>query len=153
MQHWKIKGQAAHAQNSKTLVVYKQQQKLIQQQCQQCTRTKEKRTCGVMKSCTQPWKLSAVESSRLKQQPTVWHTIKYVVCPHKREINKKVWLWPTVLTAEEKKIATGAANPDHLLNSSAPPALTALLPTSKHTSAPITTPVQHHSSSTVVYSL
>ena len=26
MQHWKVKGQAAHAQNSKTLVVYKQQQ-------------------------------------------------------------------------------------------------------------------------------
>ena len=27
---------------------------------------------------------------------------------------------PTVLTAEEKEIVTGAANPDHLLNASAP---------------------------------
>jgi len=59
---------------------------------------------------------------------------------------------PTVLTAEEKVIGTGAANPD-LMNSPAPPAQTALLATSKHPSAPITTPVHHHSSSTVVYSL
>jgi len=58
---------------------------------------------------------------------------------------------PTVLRATEmKEIVTGAANPDHLLNSSAPLAQTALLPTSKHPSAPITTPVHHYSSATVV---
>jgi len=72
----------------------------------------------------------------------------------KGKSTKRYGCAPTVLTAEEKKeIVTGAANPDHLLNSSAPPAQTALLPTSKHPSAPITTPVHHHSSSTVVYSL
>ena len=65
---------------------------------------------------------------------------------------------PTVLTAEEKEIVAGAANPDHLLNSSArhatSSAQTALLLTSKTSaSAPITTSVHHHSSSTVVYSL
>ena len=71
----------------------------------------------------------------------------------KGKSTKRYGCAPTVLTAEEKEIVTGAANPDHLLNSSAPPAQTALLPTSKHPSAPTATPVHHHSSSTVVYSL
>ena len=69
----------------------------------------------------------------------------------KGKSTKRYGCAPTVLTAEEK-IVTGAANPD-TLNSSAPPAQTALLLTSKHPSAPIAIPVHHHSSSTVVYSL
>ena len=74
----------------------------------------------------------------------------------KGKSTKRYGCAPTVLTAEEKEIFTGAANPDHLLNSSAHAtcsAQTALLLTSKHPSARITTPVHHHSSSTVVYSL
>ena len=75
----------------------------------------------------------------------------------KGKSTKRYGCAPTVLTAEEKEIVTGAANPDHLLNSSAHAtcsAQTALLLTSKTSaSAPITTSVHHHSSSTVVYSL
>ena len=73
----------------------------------------------------------------------------------KGKSTKRYGCAPTVLTAEERKeIVTGAANPNHPLNSSAHAtcsAQTALLLTSKHPSAPITTPVHHHSSSTVVY--
>ena len=73
----------------------------------------------------------------------------------KGKSTKRYGCAPTVLTAEEKEIVTGPANPDHLLNSSAHATCsaqrTALLLTSKHPSAPITTPVHHHSCSTVVY--
>ena len=71
----------------------------------------------------------------------------------KGKSTKRYGCAPTVLTAEEnKEIVTGAANPDHLFNSSVPPAQTALLPTSKHPSAPITTSAtpQQLNSSTVV---
>jgi len=100
-------------------------------------------------SCQQ-WRAQGSCSSQ-----TVWHTIKYIAWPHKKEINKKVWLCTNCPHSRRKEGDTGAANPDHLLNSSAgaPPAQTALLLTSKHPSAPITSPVHHHSSSTVVYSL
>ena len=107
-------------------------------------------TCGVMNGCTQPWKLSAVESSSLMQQPNSMASTLY---DHiKGKSTQRYGCAPTVLTAEEMEIVTGASNPV-LLNSSGPPAQTALLPTSKHPSAPITTPVHHQSSSTVVYSL
>ena len=103
-----------------------------------------------MHTATQPWKLSAVERSRLMQQYGIQSSTLY---DHiKGKSTKRYGCAPTVLTAEEKEIVTGAANPD-TLNSSAPPAQTALLPTSKHPSAPIIIPVHHHSSSTVVYSL
>ena len=82
------------------------------------------------------------------QQPNIPSSTLY---DHiKGKSTKRYGYAPTVLTAEEKEVVTDAANPDNLLNSSAPPAQTALLPTSKHSSAPITTPVHHHSNSTVV---
>ena len=94
--------------------------------------------------------------NRLRPEFSLWVAVAQNRGHHCAHIKstKRYGCAPIVLTAEEKKeIVTGAANPDHLLNSSAPPAQTALLPTSKHPSAPITTPVHHHSSSTVVYSL
>ena len=125
----KVKGQATHVQNSKTLlalVVYKQQQNTTAMPT--VYKNKGERTCGVMNSCTQLWKLSAVESSRLMQQygiPSLSTLYDHI----KGKSTKSYGCAPTVLTAEEK-IVTGAANPDHLWNSSAPPAQTALLPTS-----------------------
>jgi len=59
-------------------------------------------------SCQQ-WRAQGSCSSQ-----TVWHTIKYVAWPHKREINKKVWLCTNCPHSRRKKeIVTSDENPAH----------------------------------------
>ena len=94
--------------------------------------------------------------NRLRPEFSLWVAVAQNRGHHCAHIKstKRYGCAPIVLTAEEKKeIVTGAANPDHLLEFFCPTCSDCIVTNFKHPSAPITTPVHHHSSSTVVYSL
>ena len=106
-----------------------------------------------MNTCIQPWKLSAVESSRSMHAAAKQYGIPSSTLHDHIKSTERYACAPIVLTAEEKEIITGAAKPDHLLEFFCPTCSDCIVTNFKHPSAPITTPVHHHSSSTVVYSL